>query len=308
MPHEHRVEVLLPTGRLHVCLPINRRTINTVFSVNLTTEEEIQGFLSRLAVPCEHPHNAAEHLASTIGVKLRDLFFRPYTRKMWELDLEDLDAAVVRRIPLRFDDDDRYFPGDRIQFMPRDGYTALFQTILEHKLVNVQLGTAFEKPMLHDYDACFNSMAIDEYFEFAFGPLPYRSIRFHHRTEPVAAGGGRATVINFSDDQPFTRETHWDRLPCHRVRDTGVTTVTPEEPCDYAANGYERYYPVKTSDDRYGTIYQKRQSDGRCRSQRCISSVAAAPTNTWTCIRSSINRSPASGPGVATTGEVVLLF
>src|ERR1700750_3267673 len=67
----------------------------------------------------------AEYLASQIGTELTDLFFRPYTKKMWALDLEDMDAAVVKRIPLRFDDEDHYFPADKFQVMPRDGYTSV---------------------------------------------------------------------------------------------------------------------------------------------------------------------------------------
>ena len=103
VPYEHRVSVALASGAF-VPLPINRQTINTVFDEKL--------------------RNAAEYLASQIGETLTDLFFRPYTRKMWALDLEDMAAAVVRRIPLRHDDEDRYFPDDQFQMLPRDGYTA----------------------------------------------------------------------------------------------------------------------------------------------------------------------------------------
>ena len=62
---------------------------------------------------------------------------------------------------------------------------------------------------------CFNSMAIDEYFECALGPLPYRSIRFHHRAEPAGYALGDTAQVNFTDDGPYTRQDDWSRLPGH---------------------------------------------------------------------------------------------
>ena len=161
-------------------LPVNRLTIQAVFGVRLDSAEAAREFLRRQAVPNATPANAAEYLAAHIGPILTDLFFRPYTKKMWALDLEELDAAVVKRIPIRTDDEDRYFPADRFQMLPRDGYTQMFQSILEHPSIRVTVGQPFAMSMLADYRHCFNSMAIDEYFDHAFGPLPYRSMRFHH--------------------------------------------------------------------------------------------------------------------------------
>jgi UDP-galactopyranose mutase len=99
-------------------------------------------------------------------------------------------------------------------------------------------------------------MAIDEYFSEEFGPLPYRSIRFHHRAEPLDYSRGTAPVINFTDDSPYTRETDWSLLPKH---DDGLVrkTITREQPCDYRDNEMERYYPVKTSDGRNDVIYRR---------------------------------------------------
>jgi UDP-galactopyranose mutase len=255
LPYEHRVEALLPDGR-HVPLPINRTTVNLVFGVSLQTEAEVQAYLSRLVISTEEPRNAAEHLYSRIGTTLTDLFFRPYTKKMWELDLEELDAAVVKRIPLRFDDEDRYFPNDTYQILPIAGYTALFVNILDHDNISLSLDTPFDKSLLRSYRHCFNSMAIDEYFDGVFGPLPYRSIRFLHRDEPVTYSLGTTSVVNFTDDRPYTRETDWSRLPEHGVGAVSKT-ITLEQPCDYRDNNLERYYPVKTSDGRNDKIYRK---------------------------------------------------
>lgn len=255
LPYEHRVQAELPDRRC-VPLPINRTTINLVFGASLRTQVDVQTFLASQAVPCAAPRNAAEHLNSRIGPRLTDLFFRPYTRKMWGLDLEDLDPAVVKRIPLRFDEEDRYFPSDAFQFLPERGYTDLFGNILDHERIKVSLATPFHKSLLSGFGFCFNSMAIDEYFDEQLGPLPYRSIRFHHREEAAEYTRGTSSVINFTDASPFTRETDWSRLPGH-ASELKSKTITVEQPCDYRENGLERYYPVKTSDGRHDALYRR---------------------------------------------------
>ena len=262
VPYEHRVQAVVgatsaDTGGNYVPLPVNRRTIEAVFGVELADADAVAAFLKTQAEPIEAPANAGEHLRSQIGGTLTDLFFRPYTRKMWNLDLEDMSAAVVQRIPIRMDDEDRYFPNDKFQIMPRDGYTRVFEQILDHPCITVSLNTEFDKSMLADYAHCFNSMPIDEYFDEAFGPLPYRSIRFHHDDRALDDERGTGGTINFTDTGPITRETDWARLPNHRVRESARKTVTREEPCDYRDNNLERYYPVKTSDGRYDAIYRQ---------------------------------------------------
>jgi UDP-galactopyranose mutase len=256
LPYEHRVQALLADGR-HVPLPVNRTTINEVFGVRLGSEQEVRAFLQEVAEPNPCRANAAEFLYAQIGRVLTDVFFRPYTWKMWELDLEELDISLVKRVPIRYDDEDRYFPDDRFQVMPKDGYARLFENILDHPRISVALNRAFDRRMLDGYSHCFNSMPIDEFFNFRFGPLPYRSIRFHHRTLEADPWEGGAAVVNFTDDGPLTRETDWSRIPGHVVRPGRFKTVTSEEPCDYAANNHERYYPVKTSDGRYQAMYAR---------------------------------------------------
>jgi UDP-galactopyranose mutase len=176
---------------------------------------------------------------------------------MWSMELEDLDAAVVKRIPLRYDDEDRYFPNDQFQMMPAEGYTKVFEAILDHPAITVTLGQGFDHAMRAGYAHCFNSMPIDEYYETCFGPLPYRSIRFHNHDVGMNYGSGYAATLNYTDDRPYTRETDWSRIPAHLVEQTGSKTITVEEPCDYLENGMERYYPIKTSDGRYDAAYRK---------------------------------------------------
>ncbi|MET7242013.1 FAD-dependent oxidoreductase [Methylobacterium sp. EM32] len=253
--YEHRVEALLKDGRL-APLPVNRTTINTVFGEALANEQEVDKFLQHLAIPCDSPGNAAEYLYSKIGSTLTDLFFRPYTKKMWLMDLEQVDISVVSRVQIRHDDEDRYFPNDKFQIMPVKGYTSVFENIFDHDNIKIILNQQFNKSMLIDYGHCFNSMPIDVYFDFEMGELPYRSIKFHHRSL-VTAADWNSSVINFTDDGKFTRETAWYLLPHHRESRSAGYSHTLEEPCDYKDNAFERYYPVKTADMRFQKIYKK---------------------------------------------------
>jgi UDP-galactopyranose mutase len=255
VPYTHKVRARLPSG-VPVPLPINLDTVNAVFGTSFENAEEVQAHLKSVSLPIAEPGNAAEHLYANIGRELTDLFFRPYTKKMWALDLEDMAAAVVKRIPLRFDRADTYFPDDDIQMMPRHGYTKIFEAIFDHENIMVSLNTKFEKSMLGDYDFCFNSMPIDEYFTSSLGDLPYRSLRFHHRTEPGLPEQAWS-ITNFTDTGPITRETAWHIMPHHVEHATGRHTLTREEPCDYRDNNFERYYPVKTADGRYNRLYDQ---------------------------------------------------
>jgi UDP-galactopyranose mutase len=215
----------------------------------------METFLRGVSENIDAPSNAAEFLYANIGVELTNLFFRPYTKKMWAMDLEEMSSDVVKRIPIRFDSEDRYFPNDKFQILPSSGYTEVFERIFSHKNIAVRLKTVFDISMEDEYGHIFNSMPIDEYFGCKFGELPYRSIKFHHSSQTVRARQPWATN-NYTDDGPRTRGTHWHLLPNHLINDTGRYTYTEEEPCDYRENEMERYYPVKTADGRFEKIYQ----------------------------------------------------
>jgi UDP-galactopyranose mutase len=254
VPYTHKVRALLLDGQA-VPLPVNLDTVNAVFGTAFETADEVRAHLRTVSLPIAAPANAAEHLYANIGEQLTNLFFRPYTKKMWGLDLEEMSAAVVKRIPLRFDRNDTYFADDDVQLMPREGYTKIFESILSHDNISVALETEFSPAMAADHAFCFNSMPIDEYFGFAFGELPYRSLRFHHETV-FGLPAQDWSVTNYTGTEKFTRETAWHVLPHHVAAPTGRHTRTREEPCDYRDNNFERYYPVKTADGRYNALYE----------------------------------------------------
>jgi len=174
---------------------------------------------------------------------LIDVLYRPYTKKMWGVDLEMLNPEIIQRLPIRNDLNEDYFPNDTFQAMPQDGYTSLFKNILDHGNIEINLSTKFKKHEESRYSHVFNSMAIDEYFDFEHGALPYRSIKFHTMEIPIPRVLNIATM-NFTHHGKFTRVTEWKHFPNHG-NNLESTTITLEEPCDYADNNYERFYPVK---------------------------------------------------------------
>ena len=255
-PYEHHVTAQLPSGA-HVPLPINRRTLEVVFGCSLRDAQDAQALLATKAVDYGRPPaNAEEYLRANLGIELTDMFFAPYTLKMWGLDLAEMDAAVVKRIPIRFDDEDRYFPNDTFQALPQDGYTALIARMLDHPQISVTTGCAFEHGMTRGRAFSFLCCPIDEYYDFRFGPLPYRSIRFHHEPIRRDAVAPPSATVNYTDRSRFTRSTYWHLLAGHDLRGGETVTRTTEEPCDYRDNDLERYYPVKTANGCYDERYR----------------------------------------------------
>jgi UDP-galactopyranose mutase len=253
--YQHKVVARLPSGKL-TPMPVNLDTINDVFGQQLETPEQVAALLQDHVTPCEQPAHAEDYLYSKIGAQLTNLFYRPYTLKMWNMDLTETAAEIVKRLQIRMDREDRYFPSDSFQALPKDGYTALFEKILSHDNISIQLDTEFSDILAAPYDTCFNSMPIDEYFDCDLGELPYRSIKFHIEEIPVEQASKNA-VINYTDDGPYTRETWWHCLAGHHEKQGAAVIKTVEEPCGYKDNNMERFYPVKTSDGRYDTLYRQ---------------------------------------------------
>ena len=220
--YRHKVKAMLNDGT-YVTLPVNKETKRIVGEDNII-----------------------------------DTFYAPYTYKMWGKKIEELDPSILRRVPVRDDDNEEYFPNDPYQVMPKDGYTKVFEMILDQDKINLKLSQPFEKTMELDYHHIFNCMPIDEYFQFIYGQLPYRSIKFHHKTFPMPRVLPTSNV-NFTNDGPYTRVTEWKNFPEHGKNDY-VTTLTYEEPCDYKLNDYERYYPVKDVNGENKLKYEKYKS------------------------------------------------
>lgn len=235
-----------------------------------TSSAAVVDFLSRFTDWIDYTHKVRARLADGREVvmppnretaeivgekKIVDVLFRPYTRKMWGVDIEDLDPSILRRVVVRDDLNDSYFPNDSFQAMPKHGYTALIDAMLDHPNILVQLQTGFTKDLEGQFSHVFNSMPIDEYFDFHLGELPYRSIRFHTLDLPHP-GLHSVPTINFTHDGPHTRVTEWKKFPGHGDN-THWTTLTFEEPCDYRDNFRERFYPVKDLKGDNRALYER---------------------------------------------------
>ena len=234
-PYEHRV--LACVKGLLVPMPINRTTLNLLYGLNLTSDDEAEAYLAGRAEPVEKVRTSEDVVVSKVGRELYETFFRGYTRKQWGMDPSELDKSVTARVPTRTNDDDRYFT-DRFQAMPAGGYTAMFQTMLDQPGITLELGAEFEDVRREAvYDQLIFTGPVDEYFDHRYGKLPYRSLAFRHVTldrewyQPVG-------TVNYPDEAtPYTRISEYKHLTGQSI---GKTTITYEYP---RADG-DPYYPV----------------------------------------------------------------
>ena len=245
-PYEHRV--LASVRDELVPIPINRTTLNILFGAGLRTDEEAARFLAARADPVADIRTSEDVVINAVGRELYETFFRGYTRKQWGLDPSELDKQVTSRIPTRTNTDDRYF-GDKHQAMPLDGYTAMFQRMLDHPNITIALGVDY-RDVRDEIDSAHTiySGPVDEYFDWRFGKLPYRSLKFVHSTidkdqyQPVA-------VVNYpSEDVPYTRISEYKHLTGQQHRRTSITLEYP------SAEG-DPYYPIPREENQL--LYKK---------------------------------------------------
>ncbi|TDM06893.1 MAG: UDP-galactopyranose mutase [Ideonella sp. MAG2] len=232
--YEHRV--LAKVGEQLLPIPINRTTLNKLYSLNLS-EEEAQAYIERVREPRSPLKSSEDVVLNSVGKDLCDKFFRGYTRKQWGLELSELSAGVAARIPTRTNDDDRYF-SDSFQFMPAQGYTRMFEAMLDHPLITVQTGQDFEALREHYAGVrLIYTGPIDSYFKQCFGPLPYRSLRFDHEHLAQAEDFQAVGTVNYPNDHDFTRITEFKHLTGQKASGTSIVREYPQ------AEG-DPYYPI----------------------------------------------------------------
>ncbi|MDB5723452.1 MAG: UDP-galactopyranose mutase [Novosphingobium sp.] len=234
-PYEHRV--LADVDGVQVPMPINRTTLNRLYGLDLATDQAAEDYLASRAEPVETIRTSADVVVSKVGRELYETFFRGYTRKQWGMDPSELDKSVTARVPTRTNTDDRYFT-DSFQAMPADGYTAMFARMLDHPLIDVELGVSFEDVRSRvSYDQLVFTGPVDEYFGHCHGKLPYRSLEFRHETVAQEWFQSVATVNYPAEQVPYTRITEYKHLTGQTAE---RTSITYEYPC---AEG-DPYYPI----------------------------------------------------------------
>ena len=245
-PYEHRVRAVV-RDKL-VPIPINRTTLNKLFGLDLKTDEEAAEYLASRAEPVDEIRTSEDVVVNAVGRELYELFFQGYTRKQWGLDPSELDKSVTSRIPTRTNTDDRYFT-DTFQAMPRDGYTKMFERMLDHPLIDIRTGVDF-RDVRDEVDAghIIYTGPIDEYFDFRFGRLPYRSLKFDHRTLEQDRFQEVGTVNYPSPDVPYTRISEYKHLTGQEHPRTTITY-------DYPSAEGDPYYPVPREENQQ--LYKK---------------------------------------------------
>ncbi|MGA2495852.1 MAG: UDP-galactopyranose mutase [Roseiarcus sp.] len=246
--------------------PINLQTINQFFRTALGPKEAA-ALIAAEAAPhtktSAPPANFEEAGLSRVGKRLYDAFYRGYTIKQWGIEPRELPASVFGRVPVRFDFSENYFHHTR-QGQPVGGYSQLTAKILEHHNIHLRLNASFNlSDVANERRHIFYTGPLDRYFDFRFGRLPYRTLRFEHERGVGFKQG--CAVINYCDESvSYTRVTEhkyfsgWER--------NEATLVTHEHSYDCGPND-PPYYPLRVTGDR------KRLDEyvAAARRERCVS-------------------------------------
>ena len=243
-PYQHRVLACVD-GQL-LPIPINLDTVNRLYGTQFTSFQ-VAEFFASISEPRASILTSEDVIVNKVGRDLYEKFFRGYTKKQWGVDPSQLDAAVTARIPVRTNRDDRYFT-DTYQAMPKHGYTRMFENMLSHPNIKILLNTDYRE--VEDCIAhreLIYTGPIDEYFDFCYGKLPYRSLQFKFETMDMPLFQS-APVINYPNDHPYTRVTEFKYL-------TGQEHPKSSVVYEYPLAEGDPYYPVPCPEN--ASIYRK---------------------------------------------------
>lgn len=203
MPYVNRVKA---TTRGQVfSLPINLHTINQFFGKTLSPRDARAFIEAQADLSIAEPATFEEQALRFVGKDLYEAFFKGYTEKQWGVPPSTLPASILKRLPVRFNYDDNYF-AHRYQGMPKDGYTAMVQRILNHPAISVHLGQEFTRDRIHEFDQVFYSGPVDGFYAYDLGRLPYRTLDFKRSVHDGDYQG--CAVMNYcEEDVPYTRIT-----------------------------------------------------------------------------------------------------
>jgi UDP-galactopyranose mutase len=246
-PYQHRVMAWVD-GQL-LPIPINLNTINRMYGTEFTSFQ-LEEFFRSVAEPCAQIRTSEDVIVSKVGRELYEKFFRNYTRKQWGLDPSELDAAVTARLPVRTNRDDRYFT-DTYQAMPLRGYTRMFERMLTHPNIKIMVNADYRdvRDMIPHREVIFTG-PIDEFFDYRFGKLPYRSLEFKFETRDLGVAQ-QAPVINYPNENAYTRVTEFKYLTGQKHPKTTLVYEFPKTEGD-------PYYPIPRPENQL--LYRKYQA------------------------------------------------
>lgn len=238
-------------------MPINLDTINKLYGTNMDAEEA-EKFVAEEAAKTgiTDPKNFEEKGLSLVGEKLYAAFLKGYTEKQWNTSATNLSSEILKRIPVRFSHDNRYFITAKHQGIPKEGYTKMVANILDNDLIEVCTNTSFqdiESEISADAKIIYCGQ-IDQFMNYELGVLPWRSLRFEEvRTDETL---GEAVINEADPAVPYTRSHDYKYYQIHQpeVIAQKACYICREYPADFEKGG-EVYYPV--NNDESEALYQK---------------------------------------------------
>jgi UDP-galactopyranose mutase len=246
-PYEHRV--LAQVDGKKVPVPFNLNSLYAVFAPGHASKlEELlrkhYGLGSK--VPILKLRREASGELHSLAEYIYEKIFYGYNLKQWGLTPEELGPGVTGRVPVNVSRDNRYFQ-DRFQAIPKHGYTRMLQRMANHPNIKILLDTAYREIAGEvKFDGMIYTGLIDEFFDYVFGELPYRSLRFEFEYHAVAKYQEVAQV-NYPDEQPYTRISEYKHITGQRAHGT---TVSIEYPLAYRREQNLPYYPVPREENR----------------------------------------------------------
>lgn len=238
MPFVNRVKAITD-GRVY-SLPLNLLTINQ-FVGRTFSPAQAQAYFAQIGEQGdEAPANFEEQALALMGRDLYEAFFKTYTIKQWGMSPTELPASILKRLPVRFNYDDNYY-NSQFQGIPRDGYTAIVENLLDVPNVALQLNTRFERPMAASYDHVFCSGPIDAWFGCDEGRLGYRTLDFVREDHEGDYQGN--AVINYCD-----MSAPWTRISEHKhfaPWEQHANTVIFKEYSRFCEASDTPYYPIR---------------------------------------------------------------
>lgn len=221
-------------------LPFNMNTFYQMWSVKTPVEAKRIIESQRKEAHIKSPKNLEEQAISLVGKDIYEKLVKGYTEKQWGKKCSELPSFIIKRLPVRFTFDNNYF-NDRYQGIPIGGYTKIVEKLLDG--IKLELNTDFfqnREKLENIADKIIFTGMIDQYFDYCFGELEYRSLRFEHEIHDVENYQGNA-VINYTDKEvPYTRTIEHKHFEGTKSRKTVVTTEYPM----LWKKGKEAYYPV----------------------------------------------------------------
>ncbi len=252
-PYVNRVKAQV-LGRIY-SLPINLLTINQFFGTTFSPAEARAFIESQARRDIAEPRNFEEQALATIGEALYEAFFRGYTRKQWGMEPAELPAAILKRLPLRFNYEDNYYT-HRWQAIPREGYTAMVSAMLAHPLIELRTGCRHED-VDERFVHLFYSGPLDRYFHHDAGRLGYRTLHFEEiRSHDDYQG---TAVINYPDERvPFTRIVEYKHFAPWEA-DSFPETIAFREYSAACSKADTPYYPIRlAAETRLLAQYEER--------------------------------------------------